>query len=295
MHAYDTLSRFWKLILGATAILALALVVAGCSDDDDPVSSQSEHFDAVGYIIYASGVKVLDYFGPDYGAGDNVAYLDTLRASQGLNPRWDSKFYNEDTVEINPPSPSHQTLAAEFTDPGIAELWWHDGEDGYFEDFHLRGLAPGTTTVKFKVMHVGHADFTTLPIPVIIDTNVLHDTPVGIILEDEDSGTLLATAWTTDIDSVSGSLSVPANDSTDHIEVIFFDQNATEFWPDDVVHSLVVESSDTTVVKISGQDPAEPWAFRLVGRAAGSATITVFLYHNAAIGKTFTAIPVNVN
>ena len=281
-----------RYILVALLMAMFSLGMVSCSDDDDPVSSPANHFDAVGFLIYASGVKVLDYFGPDYGAGDNVALLDTLRASQGLNPAWSAKFYNTDTVEIDPPTDADKSLAAVFTDPTVAEIWFHPGEDGDFDDFHLRGLKAGTTTVKFQVMHVGHTDFTTLPIPVIIDTDVLHDEPVGIILEDEDSGTELAKSWVVATDSVTGSLIVPMNDSTDHIETIFFDANGTEFWPDETHHSLVITSSDTTVVKISGQSPAEPWAFKLVGRSAGSATITVYLYHDASIGKTFTSIPV---
>ncbi|MBD3258423.1 hypothetical protein GF377_08310, partial [candidate division GN15 bacterium] len=127
-----------RLLALITAIALTALLAVGCSDDDDPISSQEDHFEAVGFLIYASGVPVLDYFGPDYGPGDNIANMDTLFLSQGLNPGWDSKFYNEDTVEINPPAGTAQTLSASFADP-IAELWWHAGEEGQFEDFHLRG------------------------------------------------------------------------------------------------------------------------------------------------------------
>ena len=285
-------NSFFSYALIVLLAVVVSLGIVSCSDDDDPVSSQANHFDAVGFLIYASGVKLLDYFGPDYGPGDNVALLDTLRASQGLNPAWSARFYDEDTVEIDPPTDADKSLAAIFTDPTVAEIWFHPGEDGDFDDFHLRGLRPGSTTVKFQVMHADHADFTTLPIPIIVDTNVLHDEPIGVILEDEESGTELAKAWVVATDSVTGSLTVSANDSTDHMEAIFFDVHDTEFWPDETHHSLVVTSSDTTVVKISGQEAEEPWAFKLVGRNAGSATITVYLYHDAAIGKTFTSIPV---
>jgi len=272
----------------------LPLLISGCGDDK--LSNQEEHYDAVGIVIYQSGIKVLDYYGPDYQAGDSLAYLDTLHASLGLNPHWNAKFYNDDGEEIDPPltpdEGGEQTFAATFT-PEIAELWWHEGEDGHFE-FHVRGLETGKGTVIFNVMHIGHADFTTLPIPVIIDSTMLHDAPIGVKLFNEESEELLATAWLADSSYTEGTLNVSADDSTGHIEAIFFDINDTEFWPEVPPHSLVVESSDTTNVTIGGQTEEEPWAFKLYGHNSGSATITVYIYHDGAVGKTFSPIDVDV-
>ncbi len=282
--------RYALLVLG----LALTSLIIGCGDDK--VTQQEEHFRAVGIIIKQSGIIVLDYYGPDYRAGDSVAYLDTLRASIGLNPHWDMYFYNEDGEEIDPPlTPNeggHQTLAASFT-PGIAELWWHEGEEGGFE-FHLRGLESGNCKAKFNVMHEGHADFTTLPIPVVIDTNVLHDAPIGVKLIDEETDSVLATAWLADSAYTIGGISVGANDSTDHIVSVFFDQNGTEFFPPVPPHSLVVESSDTMIVTIGGQEVDEPWAFKLYGHDTGQANIIVYIYHDGSVGKTFSPIAITV-
>ncbi len=276
-------------------VLTLAFSFVGCDDDND-ITGQEEHFDAVGIIIQQSGVIVLDYYGPDYQAGDDIAYLDTLQLSLGLNPHWKAYFYDEDGEQIDPPltpdEGGHQTFAATFTSE-LAELWWHEGEDGAFE-FHIRGLESGSCTVEFNVMHEGHSDFTTLPIPVVVGTEVLHDEPVGVRLYDEETEQLLATAWLAATDSTEGSLSVSANDSTDHIEALFFDTNDIEFFPPVPPHSLVVESSDTNIVTIVGQVEDEPWAFKLYGNSAGSATITVYLYHDDEIGKTFTPVDITV-
>ena len=283
-----------KKYLFLSLMFVLTLLFGGCGDDK--ISGQEEHYDAVGIVIYQSGVKVLDYYGPDYQAGDAIAYMDTLRGSIGLNPHWNAKFYNDDEEEIDPPltpdEGGQQTLAAVF-DPELGELWWHDNEDGHFE-FHLRGLQSGNGTIAFKVMHLGHSDFTTLPIPLVIDSEVLHDAPIGVKLLDEESGDLLATAWLADSAHVEGTLTVAADDSTDHIEVLFFDINDTEFLPVVPPHSLVVESSDTTAVTIGGQEEEEPWAFKLYGHNTGSAAITIYLYHDDAIGKTFSPVTVNV-
>ena len=282
-----------KFMLFAIAI-ALPVLFTGCGDDD--ITGQEEHFDAVGIVISQSGVTVLDYYGPDYQAGDSLAYLDTLHLSLGLNPHWDAKFYDEDSQEVDPPiTPNHggyHTLAATFI-PGIAELWWHEGEDGDFE-FHVRGLESGNGKVVFNIMHLGHSDFTTLPIPVVIDTNVLHDVPVGVKLYDEETEQLLATSWLADSAYTEGSLTVANGDSTDHIEVMFFDQNGTEFQPPVPPHSLVPVSADTLIVSIGGQMENEPWAFKLYGKSAGSTTVIVYLYHDDAIGKTFSPINVTI-
>ncbi len=281
---------------GARLVIAATLFVfAGLScSDDDPVSPQAEHFEAIGIQVLQSGVVILDYYGPDYGAGDNIARFDTLYASQGLNPHWETMFYNEDGDLVEPPSDADKSFGAEFADASVAEIWWHEGEEGEYE-FHLRGKKEGRTTVEFKVLHAGHADFTTLPIPVVIGTEVLHDAPIGVKLKDEESGDLLATAWLADSSKFEGSLTVDAGSTTDHIEAVFFDSNGTEFWPGVPPHSLVVESSNETIVTVTGQEPAEPWAFRLTGETTGSATITVYIYHDGSVGKTFTPVPVTVN
>lgn len=278
------------------AIVSALIVVASisCSDEDDPISPQAEHFEAIGIQVLQSGVVILDYYGPDYGAGDNIARFDTLYASQGLNPHWETKFYNEDGDLVDPPSDADKSFGAEFADTSVAELWWHEGEEGEYE-FHLRGKKEGETTVEFKVLHAGHADFTTLPISVIIGAEILHDEPIGVNLKDEETGDIFATAWLADSAKVEGNLTVDAGSTTDHIEALFFDSYGTEFWPGAPPHSLVVESSNETTVTITGQEPDEPWAFKLTGESPGSATITVYIYHDGSVGETFTAIPVTVN
>ena len=281
-----------KRYLGYATIAFMAIFMLSCSDD--PISPQSEHFEAIGMVILQSGATVLDYYGPDYGAGDQTAYLDTLYASQGLNPHWNVRFYNEDGDLVDPPE-DDKWFSAEFANPDLAELWWHEGEEGEFE-FHIRGNQAGQTTVEFKIMHIDHADFTTLPIPLVVDETVLHDEPVGVRLIDEESDQLLATAYVEGSGSSSqGSFTLSAGATTDHIEALFFDEEDIEFWPEVPPHSLVVESSNTSVVNITGQEMDEPWAFKLHAVGTGTATITVYLYHDGAVGKTFTPIDVVVN
>ncbi|MBD3233371.1 MAG: hypothetical protein GF315_06570 [candidate division Zixibacteria bacterium] len=281
-------------IIVYSVMIILSIIIIGCSDDDNPLTPQEEHFDAAGLIIYQSGATILDYFAPDYPPG-TTEIDDTLFVSQGLNPHWNAKFYDEDRNVIDPPDNDNQHFGAEFADSDIAELWWHEGDEGEFE-FHINGLAEGVTTVEFQALHVDHADFTTLPIPIVVDTTVLHGEPIGVKLIDEESDSLLATAYLEGSGNpTQDTLRVVGGETTDHIETIFFDEDDIEFWPGVPPHSLVVTSSDTTIAAITGQEPDEPWAFKLNGKSAGECTITVFIYYDGEIDKQFEEIPVTVN
>jgi hypothetical protein len=274
------------------ALVAVSLGLFACSDEDNPTSDQMEHFEAYGMIVYQSGAKVLDYFGPDYDAGTTMID-DTLKIDQGLTPHYEVRFYDPDRNVIDPPTDADKSFGAEFAPSTAAELWWHEGEEGTFE-FHIRGLEAGFATVEFQVLHGDHADFSTLPVPLVVSENVSHDAPVGVKLIDESSGDLLATAWLADSAKVDGSITVGDGETTDHIEAVFFDKYGVEFFPDVPPHSLVVESADANVASVGGQTQAEPWAFTLTGESAGSTSIVVYIYHDGAVGKTFTAVPVTV-
>ena len=49
------------------------------------------------------------------------------------------------------------------------------------------------------------------------------------------------------------------------------------------------------MVTITGLEEDEPWAFKLQGVAAGSATVTVKLLDDGNVGKVFTSIAVTIN
>ncbi|NTW50492.1 MAG: hypothetical protein HGB19_12340 [Chlorobiales bacterium] len=264
----------------------------GCSDDD-PVSTNGQHFDAAGVYITSSGVPVWDYFGPDYTAGDASAYKDTISIMVGDNGHWKVQFYDNQKHIINAPSDANKFLAFEFEDTTVAQAWWHPGEEGTF-DFHMKGLKDGLTKVKIKVMHVDHPDFTTLWIPVVVKAQA-HGEPIGIRLYDEESSTLLATAYLDGRpEPTTGQFSVTHSQSTNHIVAQFFDAGGIEFQPDSS-RTLDISSSNTSIVTISGQDAAEPWAFKITGISAGAAELTFKLLHSGTVEKTFKPVSVTVN
>lgn len=280
-----------KLFAVFIAILSVGLL-SSCSDEDNPVADQMGHFEAVGIRITQSGAVVLDYFGPDYPA--NSGAIDkTITLSQGTNPHWDAKFYDEGRNIIEPPDDSDKSFSALFSDPSVASIWWHEGEEGSFE-FHLKGLKEGETTVQFQVLHNDHADFSTLPIPVVV-TGEVKSEPYRVELVDEESGTLLAEAHLADDGEVEGEITLAANETTDHIEAAFYDLSGNQIVPPVPPHALRVDVSNTSVVEVTGQEEDEPWAFKLQAKAVGSATIEVIIMHDGAVGKRFSPIPVTVS
>lgn len=261
----------------------LLFLLVSCSDD--PVTPQEDHFEAEGIVFLQSGIRIAEIF--------RGVTTDTLLAPRGaLSAGIDVKFYNSNKEMINPPDPADQSFAWQIDNPAIVEVWQHPGEEGGYE-FHLRGLADGNTQIEFFIMHEGHADFRSGKITVVVE----HDTtaygePVGLKLYDEDTGTLLVTVK--EDGSVVGTLLVATGQTTDHIEVKFFDANNREFQPDVTDHSINVISANTGIALITGMDPAEPYAFKVQGVTAGSTTLSIELLHNSMIEETFSNIPVIV-
>ena len=272
-----------KILLTLTSLFIFSLFFISCSDD--PVTPQEDHFEAEGIVFLESGIMIAEIF--------RGVTTDTLFAPEGaLSAGIDVKFYNSNKEMINPPNSAEQTFAWEIDNPNLVEVWQHPGEEGGFE-FHLRGLVEGVTQMEFFIMHEGHADFRSGKIIVTVE----HDTtafgePVGLKLYDEDTGTLLVTVK--EDGSVVGTLLVGAGQTTDHIEVKFFDENDREFQPDAMDHSINVISVNTGIALITGLDPAEPYAFKVQGVAAGSTILNIELLHNSMVEKTFSNIPVIV-
>jgi hypothetical protein len=272
-----------NIISTLTGIFLLLFILVSCSDD--PVTPQEDHFEAEGIVFLQSGIKIAEIF--------RGVTTDTLLAPRGaLSAGIDVKFYNSNQEMINPPDPAEQSFAWQIDNPALVEVWQHPGEEGGYE-FHLRGLADGVTQIEFFIMHEGHADFRSGKITVAVE----HDTtaygePVGLKLYDEDTGTLLVTVK--EDGSVVGTLLVAAGQTSDHIEVKFFDANNREFQPDATDHSINVISVNTGIALITGMDPAEPYAFKVQGVTAGSTTLSIELLHNSMVEEAFSNIPVIV-
>ena len=255
-------------------------------DEDDPVTPAEEHFEAEGVILKSSGIKIAEIF--------QGITNDTLRApANAIGDHMDVKFYNSAKEEIEPPNDENMSLGWEIDDKDILDIWQHEGEEGGFE-LHLKGLKAGSTNIEFFVLHHDHKDYRSGKFPVNVEASEnSHGEPIGFVIEDEESGTILATVNNSD-SSIVGSLNIKAGNTSDHMEVTFFDSQNVQFSPNVPPHSLGIELSDSSKAIITGQTVNEPWAFKIQGVSSGQTSISIKLMHDGNVGETFLPLTINV-
>ena len=251
-----------------------------------------EEFEAEGLVIIESGYRFFRYFMGEIDSGEGRA--EVLEAPIGLTPHWRIMFLDENGDEIDPPEDPEFTFGWTIADPGILEVHQDEGDEGSF-DFHLRGLQEGETTIVLKVDHDGHTDFSTQPIPVHMESKEgQHGEPVGVRLKEEDSGEVLVEAPVAGEGTASATLSVAIGDTTDHVATFFFDEHDMEFQPEAQDETLGIAVADTSLLGLDPPVAPEYWAFRLIGKKAGTTTITLTILHDGEAEDTFAPISVAI-
>lgn len=129
------------------------------SCEDDPVSNQEEHFEAIGTVIYdATGALAVSIL--------RGVTADTLFINVGeLSDHFDVKFYDDDENIIDAPINGTAKLDYSIVDTSQISWWQHPGEEGGFE-FHLNGKKIGVTTLELFIKHEDHNDYRSGGIPV---------------------------------------------------------------------------------------------------------------------------------
>ncbi|KUO58822.1 hypothetical protein APF79_11785 [bacterium BRH_c32] len=150
-----------KSILYISIIFFTLFILIGCSKDDNPVTAQEDHFQAIGMAIFdatgALNVKIL-----------RGVTSDTLKAEVGKrSDHYSIQFYNNEEKLIPPPTSENVKLDWKIEDTSLVGIWQHPGEEGGYE-FHLEGIKKGNTTIEFYIVHEGHNDYRTGLIPVIV-------------------------------------------------------------------------------------------------------------------------------
>jgi hypothetical protein len=142
----------------AFPLLALTgvLVLAAC--DDDPVGTDDEeHADPVAVQVLVAGNEL--------ASATPVSATGSLTVDAGAETgHLDVVFIDEDGDAIVPEA--EYSLAVSMADETVAE--WEFDDPGEFGG-HLKGLAAGTTTAVFSLMHDDHADFISAGVTVVIN------------------------------------------------------------------------------------------------------------------------------
>ena len=162
-------------VLKAHSILlltSLALFTIGCEDDDhDEHGHEEGHTDAEGFKLEdENGNEVYSQF---EGAIDGAI---TLNVGETLELT--VHFLDDDGNEIEheeEEGEDHEDgLEVSVADPNIAivEVESHE-DDGDEHDhgmgIHVEGVSSGTTNFELRLMHQGHADFTSLDVLVTVN------------------------------------------------------------------------------------------------------------------------------
>ena len=137
------------------SVLCIALVAAGCGDDDNPVDAHhgEEHAEASGLISRDGGNGGAEIVRNESGKVSGEIEVGHGKETALLSVR----FIAEDGDLFSPHTEDGFSLGWEIADESIAEVDQH-AEDGAW-NFHIVGLEDGKTTIRLKIMHEGHADF----------------------------------------------------------------------------------------------------------------------------------------
>ena len=161
-------------VLKAHSILlltSLALFTVGCEDDDhDEHGHEEGHTDAEGF-------KLKDENGNEVYSQFEGAIEGAVTLNVGETLELTVHFLDDDGNEIEheEEGEDHEDgLEVSGADPNIAivEVEGHEDEgDGHDHGMgiHIEGVSSGTTNFELRLMHQGHADFTSLDVLVTVN------------------------------------------------------------------------------------------------------------------------------
>ena len=147
--------------ISALSIFALALFIVGCGDN--PVDNDHEEHagaEAVGLIIRDSGTEIVRI--------EDGQVTGDIEVGHGLETALLSvRFIAENGDLFTPDADDGYALDWEIADESIAEVEHHE-EDGAWA-FHIVGLEEGQTTIRIKINHGDHPDFTSPEIEIHVE------------------------------------------------------------------------------------------------------------------------------
>lgn len=148
-----------RIIQLSILVLLFSVLFSACGEDD-PVTPQDNHFEAIGVALYRGDVLHASILRGETN--------DTLRAAVGVTGEdYDVRFYNEDE-HIVEAHDDEVTFSWEIGDTSVVEVVQESGKEGKFE-FRLRGLKAGSTVIEFFILHEGHSDFRSGKMPLVVE------------------------------------------------------------------------------------------------------------------------------
>ncbi len=260
---------FFKHIARLSALLGLVFlfVIAGCSDDDNPVDShdESEHFHAVGSKLMLDGTDVIVA-----ETADSADVVGMIELHEGEEEHFQAHFLNDEGEWFYPgDDPGHHTDHELEVVIGNGDMIEAE-VDGW--EVHLTGMMHGNTWVRLRVKHIDHYGYTSPHLRTHVhESEGHHGPPVGMYLRDGEDNVVHVNAS----GEVTGAIQTPVDGSSPELEVFLYDEAGVEFQPEDD-HSLGIAIEDET---IAGFTSLSLWTFTIDGNAAGETGVVFSILH----------------
>lgn len=181
----STFVRSLRMSAFALTFATIALTSTGCGDDNPaaPNGDETAHADLDGVVVMlADGTEIARQWEADVTGAITVtagATLDELEIwfldadGDMVRPGGDDHDHDHGALARRGEEDDHDhdgeepyELEVEIGNDSIATAAMHGSEDWAID---LTGVTAGATTVRFIVMHEGHADFTSLQLPITVE------------------------------------------------------------------------------------------------------------------------------
>ena len=157
-------------LLKACTIFSLSFVLlftTGCEDDDH--DHDNEHTDADGFILEnESGTEVYREFEGAVTGTVTLSVGDTLELAvhfldhegNEIEHEEEEEEHEEGEIEVSGSNASIAIVEVEHEEEGDDHDHDHDHEEEHGAALHIIGVSSGSTSFQLRLMHDGHADYT---------------------------------------------------------------------------------------------------------------------------------------
>ena len=160
---------FSRLLKACTIFLLsfVLLFTTGCEDDDH--DHDNEHTDADGFILEnESGTEVYREFEGAVTGTVTLSVGDTLELAvhfldhegNEIEHEEEEEEHEEGEIEVSGSNASIAIVEVEHEEEGDDHDHDHDHEEEHGAALHIIGVSSGTTSFQLRLMHDGHADYT---------------------------------------------------------------------------------------------------------------------------------------
>jgi|GEM_PF-2900181 len=276
--------KYFKAVLYAAIVLSIAaLGFVSCTDNpvDDP-GEDCDHIDADGVVVAIGDSTIsVQWLG-------QVSDTIHLHVGDTLGPITVSFLDPDSNVIVVPPSCADHELRWTGHDESIVAV---NAVSGQRWQATAIGVSGGATSIRFRIWHGQHSDFTSLEFPIEVEEHHGEEHPEAEGLRLVHDGDTLV--WV-DGSTVTGEIELHHEETSEEIDVWFIDDHGDLFQPDDPDEVWLTGSiADTTIANFASLDSAA-FGFTLEGIEEGMTELTLSIVHDGHADYTSPAIEVHV-